>query len=289
MSHFTVLVIGENVEDLLQPYHEYECTGVEDQYVVDVDMTDEVLEKWKSTPAKERKEYGYTIIDDLARDYYGAYPNDQGRFVRKTNPNAKWDWWQIGGRWQGMFKLKPGAEGASGQASLLMDDHQYQEDRVDQARKGDIDFEFMKNEAREEAAQTWDEVFEKVWQFEKPLPWAQIRDELFSEDIDQARDFYNNQRAVVAFREMKGFWNTHVEDFFIWDEGGRQKYIDSQECNGYMTFAVCSEDGWFEKGSMGWWGVVTDEKLKYDWAAQFNDLLEGLPDDTLLTIVDAHI
>jgi hypothetical protein len=39
MSHFTTLVIGDDVESALAPYHEYECTGVNDQYVVDVDMT----------------------------------------------------------------------------------------------------------------------------------------------------------------------------------------------------------------------------------------------------------
>ena len=37
MSHFSVMVIGGNVEEQLQPYHEFECTGINDQYVVDVD------------------------------------------------------------------------------------------------------------------------------------------------------------------------------------------------------------------------------------------------------------
>src|SRR3989304_1218837 len=49
MSHFSVLVIRrpeQSLEDLLQPFHEYECTGVDDQYVVDVDVTEEVLKNW---------------------------------------------------------------------------------------------------------------------------------------------------------------------------------------------------------------------------------------------------
>jgi hypothetical protein len=29
MSHFSVMVIGENVEEQLAPYHEFECTGVD--------------------------------------------------------------------------------------------------------------------------------------------------------------------------------------------------------------------------------------------------------------------
>ncbi len=37
MSHFSVLVISEKQEDvekLLAPYHEFECTGENDKYVV---------------------------------------------------------------------------------------------------------------------------------------------------------------------------------------------------------------------------------------------------------------
>ncbi len=29
MSHFTVLVVGDNVEEQLAPFHEFECTGEE--------------------------------------------------------------------------------------------------------------------------------------------------------------------------------------------------------------------------------------------------------------------
>lgn len=35
MSHFTVLVIGPNYEEQLAPYHEFECTGCDDEYVQD--------------------------------------------------------------------------------------------------------------------------------------------------------------------------------------------------------------------------------------------------------------
>ena len=41
MSHFTVLVVGEDADKQLAPYHEFECTGVDDQYILDIDITDE--------------------------------------------------------------------------------------------------------------------------------------------------------------------------------------------------------------------------------------------------------
>jgi hypothetical protein len=46
MSHFVVLVIGDNVEQQLAPYHEFECTGRDDQYVVDIDITEEVRNEY---------------------------------------------------------------------------------------------------------------------------------------------------------------------------------------------------------------------------------------------------
>ena len=53
MSHFTVLVIGPNVPEQLAPYHEFECTGRNDQYVQDIDKTAE--EHANFLEAKERK------------------------------------------------------------------------------------------------------------------------------------------------------------------------------------------------------------------------------------------
>ena len=46
MSHFTVLVIGNNVEEQLQPYHEFECTGTDDKYVKDIDITEDVRDAY---------------------------------------------------------------------------------------------------------------------------------------------------------------------------------------------------------------------------------------------------
>ena len=32
----------------------------------------------------------------------------QGNLYSTSNPNAKWDWWVIGGRWSNFLKLKSG-------------------------------------------------------------------------------------------------------------------------------------------------------------------------------------
>lgn len=48
MSHFSVLVIADDPEAALQPFHEFECTGTVDQYIVDIDETDEKRKEFET-------------------------------------------------------------------------------------------------------------------------------------------------------------------------------------------------------------------------------------------------
>jgi len=40
---------------------------------------------------------------------------------------------------------------------------------------------------------------------------------------------------------------------------------------------------------MGWFGCVSGEKDRDGWDRDFNAMLDALPDDTWLTVVDCHI
>ncbi len=172
MSHFCVLVVTHEkpTDDILAktlaPWHEFECTGRNDEYVIDIDKTDEAREEfataketrlrdsagnlherfdengeWKpefSKPGLGRREefvpegfekmdvpaadfmtfaswaadyYGWKIVaDEQSIDRNGEHKygyilvDDAGEVVRcvdRTNPNAKWDWWTVGGRYSG--------------------------------------------------------------------------------------------------------------------------------------------------------------------------------------------
>ena len=46
---------------------------------------------------------------------------------------------------------------------------------------------------------------------------------------------------------------------------------------------------WCEKGKMGWWAVVFNEKEKSNWETEFKKFVDGLDEDTMVTIVDCHI
>ena len=408
MSHFSVLVIGPNVEEQLQPYHEFECTGTDDQYIQEIDNTEEAraeFEKatttrykdpegnlhnpftpegnWDSkfwrelTPEEEAKfgtrgffqdyderEHGVRLYStdwhdglpyhtkafafpsegwsevevlkkdvesfaEFCEDYYGhkivpfgEQPNtseagDDGhkygytlvdengdviKTVDRTNPNKKWDWYSVGGRWNGYFKLKPLAVGVLGRAGLQTMNSDYEpptDDRADILMKGDIDIEGMRDEAGEEAADRYDRFTAITAGLPAPLTWKQMQekhrkdDEVDEDgdvkhvDWDAARKEFHEQPMVKALRDSKDkdaiWWE--VEDFLC----PREQYIQRYRDGALATFAVVKDGKWYERGNMGWWGMVSNEKDRSEWYSQFAALIDGLPDDTILTVVDCHI
>lgn len=201
MSHFTVMVIGNHPEKQLAPFHQFECTGDDNEFVKDIDITEELRKKWETgkvtrlkdadgklhSPYEDRfyreftaaeldtkkgdrlafmgtgydskldlsytsKDWGdgkgyrakakfipegftevevthkeYQSFYDYVTDYEGKTPLKVGerrgkdhkygfarvtedkevvKVVDRTNPHYKWDWYQLGGRWTGFFKLK---------------------------------------------------------------------------------------------------------------------------------------------------------------------------------------
>ncbi len=188
----------EQVDEALQPFHEFECTGKDDTHVQDVDVTKEAEEEYtkqttkmlrdsagelndpntdefyrEPTPYEQEKigpmggtgcakgisftskdwgdgrgyrtkvhftPVGYeevtvmqnecmSFIEFISYWYWYENPvkfneqpdsNDAHKYgyaklledgsvdkvIKRTNPNAKWDWWQTGGRWTGALKLK---------------------------------------------------------------------------------------------------------------------------------------------------------------------------------------
>jgi len=51
------------------------------------------------------------------------------------NPQSKWDWYILGGRWKGFFKLKKNEKGIVGKSSIF---NNKRKNDCDQARKKDI-------------------------------------------------------------------------------------------------------------------------------------------------------
>lgn len=302
MSHFSVLVVGDNIDDQLAPYHEYESTGANNKYVQNVDITDEIEEliaKYSTDssiddPLTEALEY-YGIDSNIVKNEsevdingvhaYGYAIVDNGKLVKainRTNPNKKWDWYSIGGRWTGFFLLKPGAKGETGKPGIFgfSDKAGY----ADSAKKGDIDFETMITENTIKSQKYWDEVRTLA-----PNGWDSWDKcaKLTNNDQDATVKLYHSQAGKKALRS-----SPNKDLLYASDEVGymtREQYVTYSNNNIICPYALLYNGQWMSKGEMGWFGMSSDELSSEEWAEKVSEIIKSLSDDTLLTIVDCHI
>lgn len=215
---------------------------------------------------------------------WGGYERDPktGRFGYWENPNKKWDWWVVGGRWGGLLRHRGGFD-------------------ADICRVGDLDFKAMLADRMRERGNGWDTAEAK---FREDPNNAGIT---FVEALQQWRDFiaqcrterkedeplYDVIKRNLQDERLRNAWH-HAQ----WDGGISDKYIENpqnricrDEYTGQAvplgTFAVLMDGQWYAQGDMGWFATVSNEND--DWDQRFNELLNTLRPDQWITIVDCHI
>lgn len=123
---------------------------------------------------------------------WGYELDEDDNLLSTYNPNAKWDWYCVGGRWNGFLVLKERKE----DGSII---------EVNEAYFNEIDWDYMKE------------------------------------------------------------WNR-------------------------IPFCFVNEDGeWYEKGEMGWFAITTNEMEEDTWRATFEEYINTVEDECLVTVVDFHI
>jgi hypothetical protein len=204
-----------------------------------------------------------------------------GEVYSTRNPKSKWDWYELGGRWTGFLKLKEGERGETGKQGLMTSPAK--QGYADSALLGDIDIDGMVAEAMEDATKRWRKAHALI-NGEPYKKWDEVK-ELYP-IVSEARDFYNSQPPVKRFNESRefGFFSS-PEDFDI----SLSDYATKAGNSAISTFAVIKNGEWYEKGEMGWWGMVHNESDQDQWDAKIAELIKGLPDDTLISIYDCHI
>jgi len=178
----------------------------------------------------------YSSFFECLEERWG-YEKDfkKGKYGLWKNPNAKWDWYTLGGRWCDFFTLKNGTSS-------------------DQIEKREIDFEAMLLKQRKEAVALWDET-------KKMLATA----------LKEGKDI-ESQLAYGYDREKDDTLDSYIK-----------------KSVGLSTFAVLKDGNWYEKGKMGWWGCVSDEKDSDSWDRELVKLIKESPEDTLFSLYDCHI
>ena len=143
--HFTVLVIGENVDEQLSPFDEN--LEVDEPEVVKTKL--DLINEFKFQTDESLDGLSEDEIWKKAIDYFGYDSNEideeTGDIICTWNQNGEWDWYQIGGRWAGQLQLKDTVDPklySSPNFSWGWDSDEKDEvvsaGRVDQAKKKDI-------------------------------------------------------------------------------------------------------------------------------------------------------
>lgn len=323
---------------ILQPWHEYECTGIDDEYVVDVDVTDRVEEEWNSPQKMLKLADGsiHSLYDEMfyigepkdeydARmdrksfvmptgaveieipqheksalkgetkiefaEEYGEWKFRDGKFWDHTNPNAKWDWWSIGGRYSGRLQVLNGAESRTGKRSWTNKNETIT--GVDQAQQKNLNIAAMladrQKERREwaedcctKAERTMDEldiacrlgpVSHAEWmKLEEPRPRG-------GEHNDWVKA-HGGEWEILATFSRACFELPDVPEGMTVTE-----WIEAAPT--VSAWAVVHDGQWIESASMGWWGMSSDDKP--DWDQIFNKIWDSIGPDQWISFVDCHI
>lgn len=167
MSHFSILVIGPDVEGQLARYDE----GIQTEpYKVHTTVP------WFADDAHKGAGVLAADLHGLVAWYDHTYPDEKGNWaidddglykMSTYNPASKWDWYVIGGRWGGFLKMKPGCTGELGKR--LAFDEPPAAGGADIALAGDVDWAAMI--ALDPEARTYAVVAEGAWKAEGEMGW----------------------------------------------------------------------------------------------------------------------
>ena len=235
--HYSLLVIGENVEQQLAPFQENDMD----------DLPREMLKfrydcKWYDTEQE--------VIEKLGKDF----DSDEGYW---QNPNAKWDWWEIGGRFGGRFKNKQG-------------------ERTSQIIKNDIDFDLIYKEVEEDAIKSYQEIHAEVIQGESFISWDDFMKNDSFEDMDERRKEYHRQnvlkRAGKFSAKKQMFFGPNLVDYLV----SQKEFVKNKKDSRFQTFAILKD------------GVWIDEYSAANYKSEFKKFFESIGDNELITIIDYH-
>lgn len=108
----------------------------------------------------------------------GAYNNHTGEYgyITSYNPDGRWDWYMVGGRWQGFYLIKDNVAPENyllGDPGVMTDNSaESLKGRADVIRKRDIDIDAMRSLAGMKAHAVYDAYEEATKGIEPPEPWS---------------------------------------------------------------------------------------------------------------------
>lgn len=312
MSHFSLVVIGSEIEKQLTPYREdlkaefkdetekyrerYQTEEVEIVRLADgswkfqhfywdkVKPADSQLERvlFNSIyPTFESFTEGFAGLTKLSDDLYGYW----------HNPKAKWDGWTIGGRWKNFFLVKEGYISEVKKHFPEMRNHR----RPESAKKKWIDFDGMERAGIEEGEYLYDSLESVTKGLEPPKEtWIELLRKMRAvaepeEALEKARAIWRSSGWIDAVEEEFRLYSKDPVEYFKVYSGGREAFVKEMGVKSRLPFAVLYKGEWYERGNMGGWAMVSDEKPISTWSKEVQGIYDRADDDDFFTIVDCHI
>lgn len=250
-------------------------------------------------PEGENEENYYSIL-------HYEEETDRAYTWSTYNPDSKWDWYQIGGRWSGYFPVKLPFEPeyanrlVFGRQSWTNEGKPREAWTTDGGPKGLLDLDGLRDKKGAEAATRYDLYQSLVEGLPEALPWSVFMDyaqaatgtrQERSEAWDKARADYREQPRVSKVRDHEEFrWGMsgcEIKEFSV----SREFYVEKARQEAVPGFALMTKTGdWVTPGDMGWFGMSDgSEEDTAMFKAKANGYIESLTDDTLLVAVDLHI
>lgn len=203
-------------------------------------------------------------FEEYCREEFG-YEEKDGRFGYWDNPDAHWDWYQIGGRYSNRLLVKKTAESALDPRDSVGGNYM----TVNGARMGEIAWE--ENKRREHNA--------------KVLGYEAFAEAYKSGDVERFG-------PMVSIREDGIYgWNVCLYKAGETLEEHLQRHGVSEDdsyplcCYAYVDL----EGKWNSKGDMGWFGISTNNKEERSWHDELQKFFASLGEDDFLVMVDCHI
>ena len=188
---------------------------------------------------------------EAVKRYSGDELTPEGELMTTYNPDSKWDWYSIGGRWSGYLKIRKDAP-----------KHSWADASCDSALAKYVD---------------WDAMLP-----EKPTPTQLKRAKGFW------NDYVEGKATPKEVEERHGFV-MYKPEWYKRRFKTPEAYALHQALN--TTYAVLDADGWHAPGNMGWFGCSSesdDEAISFELGFR-KRFVDKLDPDARVTIVDCHI
>lgn len=268
MSHYAVLILHEeeqNIEDLLAPYNEN--LEVEPYFKHTYDEALKLVKEEYVPFNNFLKEYSDKELIDWFVDSWSAFVLKEDGLYSTHNPNSKWDWYSIGGRFDGELELT--------------------DEGIEEAINYSNNPQWFKDMPREE------QVEHVKWVNTAPLKYIKWFTPLSEKDKGELKRWWeiNIDDDELKDGEEKDKYFFYNSEWFKRRYKDIDTYIKSQEITSF--FAVLTPDGkWHEPGQMGWFACAScepEDELKWNFEFYDRFIKPNLNSDLICTIVDCHI